>query len=166
MQFGLEHQRPLPINLSDYPAHLTEPRATFVTLHLHDQLRGCIGHLDAERPLVTDIAENAFAAAFRDPRFPPVSVSEASQLAYHISVLERPVPLNVQSEQELIDVLNPGQDGVILENGKRRGTFLPSVWTSLPRPADFVSQLKLKAGLPARGWSRSYQVWRYRVEEF
>lgn len=166
IQYGLNHGQPLPVDCNKFDPALREKRASFVTLKLNHQLRGCIGRLQAERPLVEDVAENAYSAAFRDPRFAPLSKDEFDTLEYHISVLEEPVDLPVQSEAELIEQLVPGKDGVILSDGIYRGTFLPSVWESLARPAEFVHHLKLKAGLPARGWSESYHVQRYRVEDF
>jgi len=166
IKYGLEHGRPLPITPDDYDRDLQALRASFVTLKIDGQLRGCIGRLQAERPLVEDIAENAFSAAFRDPRFEPVTEQEYASLDYHISVLNDPVDLPVRSEAELIEKLAPGKDGLILEEGFHRGTFLPSVWESLPNPRDFVRHLKMKAGLPASGWSDSYRVQRYHVEEF
>ena len=166
IQYGLDNGCPLPIDTNKYEPALREKRATFVTLKINNQLRGCIGRLHAERPLVEDIAQNAFAAAFHDPRFPPLTKSEYDLLEYHISILEEPIKLPVSSETDLIAQLVPGEDGIILGDDQHQGTFLPSVWDSLPNPKDFVQHLKLKAGLPASGWSENYRVQRYRVEEF
>jgi AmmeMemoRadiSam system protein A len=166
IKHGLETGRALHIDCSDFDNTLRQRRATFVTLKINGQLRGCIGRLQAERPLVEDVAENAFSAAFRDPRFPPLSDKEYPLLEYHISVLDEPVNLDVSSESELIDRLVPGRDGVILDDGLHRGTFLPSVWESLAQPRDFVHHLKLKAGLPATGWPEKIRVQTYQVEEF
>ncbi len=163
---GLAYGRSLPVNPADYPARLREPGAAFVTLHLHGRLRGCIGSLEAYRPLVEDVAENAFAAAFRDPRFPPVTQAEFPHLDIEVSVLSPPEPLPVRSEAELLTKIRPGVDGLILEEGMRRGTFLPAVWESLPDPRSFVSQLKLKAGLPLDYWSDTLRVYRYHTEAF
>jgi len=162
---GLRQGQPLPIRLEDYPPVLQAPRASFVTLQINDQLRGCIGSLEAVRPLVEDVAENAFAAAFRDPRFPPVSDREFDQLDYHISILSPSKPLEFESENDLLKKLRPGIDGLILEERGQRGTFLPSVWESLPSPRQFLAQLKVKAGLPADYWSDSIKVERYTVED-
>ncbi len=162
---GLRQGQPLPIRLEDYPPVLQAPRASFVTLQINDQLRGCIGSLEAVRPLVEDVAENAFAAAFRDPRFPPVSDREFDQLDYHISILSPSKPLEFESENDLLKKLRPGIDGLILEKRGQRGTFLPSVWESLPSPRQFLAQLKVKAGLPADYWSDSIKVERYTVED-
>ena len=164
IKYGLEHNKPLPINLADYPAPLQEIRASFVTLTIRQQLRGCIGTLEAIRPLVKDVVENAFAAAFRDPRFNPVQENEYHDLHYHISILNAPVPMLFDSEADLLSQLRPGVDGLVLEDLGRRGTFLPSVWESLPEPADFFRHLKTKAGLSTAHWSSSLRVQRYTVE--
>jgi AmmeMemoRadiSam system protein A len=163
---GLGEGRPLRVNLEDYAAELRAQRAAFVTLQEFGQLRGCIGHLEARQPLVKDVAENAFAAAFRDPRFPPVTARELERLHIEISVLTPATPLIFGSEQELVALIEPGRDGLILEEGLARGTFLPSVWESLPNPVDFLRQLKRKAGLPENYWSDRLRISRYRTESF
>jgi len=145
---------------------LEEPGAVFVTLELNGHLRGCIGSYLARRPLVRDVAENAFAAAFRDPRFPPLSVDELPQLEFHISLLTRPVPLPVNSREELLATLRPGVDGLLLEDPPHRSTFLPQVWESLPDPGEFLDHLLLKGGLPRGYWSPSLRFLRYTVREF
>ncbi len=164
IQHGLQTGRPLKINLADFPSELTEHRATFVTLQKHHQLRGCIGMLEAVRPLAEDIAENAFLAAFKDPRFPPLADDEFGELAIHLSILTPAEPVSFTSEQNLITQLQPGIDGLILEEGRRRGTFLPSVWEQLPEPEEFLRHLKQKAGLAADYWSENIRIYRYRTE--
>ena len=164
IQHGLQTGKPLAVNLADYPAELTEQRATFVTLEKHSQLRGCIGMLEAVRPLVKDIAENAFSAAFRDPRFPPLQADELEDLDIHLSILTPAEPMVFSSEQDVLSQLQPGIDGLILEEGYRRGTFLPSVWESLPEPRQFLRHLKQKAGLPPDYWSKNIRIYRYRTE--
>ncbi len=164
IQHGLKTGRPLPVNLADLPPEITEKRATFVTLEKHHQLRGCIGMLEAVRPLAEDIAENAFAAAFKDPRFPPLQTDEFDQLEIHLSILSTPEILSFSSEQELLSQIQPGIDGLILQEGHRRGTFLPSVWEQLPEPKQFLKHLKQKAGFSPDYWSDKLQVLRYRVE--
>lgn len=161
---GVRHGVPGAVQLNDYQRGLHARRATFVTLTHDGHLRGCIGSLEAVRPLVEDVNGNAFAAAFRDPRFPPVSEDELPGLGIGISVLSEPSPVAVLSEQDLLERLRPGVDGLILQLGNRRGTFLPSVWQSLPEPGDFLRQLKLKAGLAADEWCEGVKVWRYSVE--
>jgi len=162
--FGLATGRLLPITLADYPSELQERRATFVTLHKNGQLRGCIGKLEAVKPLVVDIAENAFSAAFQDPRFPPLEKAELADLDIHLSILTPAEPMTFRSEQELLKQLKPGVDGLILTEGHRRGTFLPSVWEQLPEPKQFLRHLKQKAGLPADYWSDKIKVCRYSAE--
>jgi len=164
IQHGLQTGRPLKINLADFPSELTEHRATFVTLQKHHQLRGCIGMLEAVRPLAEDIAENAFLAAFKDPRFPPLADDEFGELEIHLSILTPAEPVSFTSEQNLITQLQPGVDGLILEEGRRRGTFLPSVWEQLPEPEEFLRHLKQKAGLSADYWSENIRIYRYRTE--
>ncbi len=163
---GLAHGTPLEPDLEELPAELGEPRAAFLTLHLDGRLRGCIGSLEARRPLAEDVAGNAFAAAFRDPRFPPVSAAEAPRLELEISVLSPPEAMHFKSEADLLAQLQPGVDGLILSDLGRRGTFLPSVWSQLPEPRDFLVHLKHKAGLPADHWSASLTVERYTTESF
>jgi uncharacterized protein len=161
---GLATKKALVINHSDYDPELQLERACFVTLHLNGQLRGCIGSLQARRSLVDDVAENAFAAAFRDPRFNPLQPSELASLNISISVLTAAEPMSFNSEEDLIQQLKPDIDGLILQDGNRRGTFLPSVWEQLPTPREFLQHLKHKAGLPADYWSDTLQVSRYTTE--
>lgn len=164
--YGLRHGRPLPVDASAYPEDLRVPRATFVTLEIDGELRGCIGTLNAHQPLVKDVADNAFNAAFRDPRFPPLRAEELDRLDIHISVLSPATPINFRDEADLIAQLRPGVDGVILHTPTHRGTFLPSVWESLPNAEDFLRHLKRKAGLPMDYWSPEIRVERYTTEAF
>lgn len=166
IQNGLREGRPLRVRAQDFNDELQAVRASFVTLDRLGQLRGCIGHLEAYLPLVEDVAENAFAAAFRDPRFPPLAASELADLEIHISVLTPAEPMSFDSEADLLRQLRPGVDGLILQDGLARGTFLPSVWESLPEAEDFWRHLKLKAGLPENHWSDSLKVYRYQTESF
>jgi AmmeMemoRadiSam system protein A len=154
----------LQVKHEDYPPALQVPRASFVTLKVEEQLRGCIGSLEARHPLVVDVVRNAYAAAFRDPRFPALTWPEFERLGIHLSLLNPAEPLPCCGEADLLARLRPGLDGLILEEGVHRGTFLPSVWESLPDPRDFLRHLKLKAGLPAGYWSDRIRVQRYTVE--
>ncbi len=164
---GIEHGQPFRVSLDTLPPSLAAKRASFVTLNTTGgQLRGCIGSLQAYRPLAEDVSQNAWAAAFRDPRFPPLQRQELDALDIHVSVLSEAEPVAFDSEQELLDCLRPGVDGLILEDNAARGTFLPSVWDSLPDPAQFLTHLKLKAGLPADYWSDSLRVLRYTTQSF
>jgi AmmeMemoRadiSam system protein A len=164
IHYGLEHGEPLPVDTASFDEQLQRNGAAFVTLQINHQLRGCIGSLEAFQPLVEDIAHNAFAAAFRDPRFPMVSADEIDQLDIHISILTPAQEMTFHSEQDLLDQLRPGIDGLILEYGSHRGTFLPSVWESLPERRDFFDHLKMKAGLTADFWSDDVRVSRYETE--
>jgi AmmeMemoRadiSam system protein A len=120
--------------------------------------------LEAIRPLAHDIAENAYSAAFKDPRFPPLASHEFDDLEIHLSILTPASPILFSSEQNLLSQLQPGIDGLILEEGHRRGTFLPSVWESLPEPEQFLRHLKQKAGLLPNYWSPDIRMYRYRTE--
>lgn len=166
IEHGLSTGRPLAVTPSEYHRDLKAVRASFVTLQIHGQLRGCIGHLEAVQPLVVDVAENAFAAAFRDPRFEPLREDEWPAVDIHLSILTRPEPLQFNDEGDLVRQIRPGEDGLILQDGPNRGTFLPSVWESLPDPVDFLVHLKHKAGLAANHWSDRIEVYRYRTESF
>ncbi|MGB5253569.1 MAG: AmmeMemoRadiSam system protein A [Sedimenticolaceae bacterium] len=166
IEHGLANGRSLAVTASDFDRALQAVRASFVTLHSLGQLRGCIGHLQAVQPLVVDVAENAFAAAFRDPRFSPLTPEEWPEVQVDLSILTAPEPLQFSDETELIRQIRPGEDGLILQDGPHRGTFLPAVWESLPDPAEFLRHLKQKAGLAANHWSDRVEVFRYRTESF
>jgi len=161
---GVRNGIPGVIESANYTDRLRTISATFITLKIADALRGCIGTLEAVRPLIRDVHENAFAAAFRDPRFPPVAERELTGLQIGISVLSCPEPMAFGSEQDLLDQLRSGIDGLILEEGYHRSTFLPAVWESLPQPQAFFRQLKLKAGLSPDHWSDTLRVYRYHTE--
>lgn len=142
------------------PAH---HGASFVTLTQKDALRGCIGSIQAWRPLVEDVRANACAAAFADPRFVPLSRSDLAQTRIEISLLTTPQPLRFSNEENALEQLRIGIDGVVLEIGGRRSTFLPQVWESLSEPREFLSQLKIKAGLPPDYWHIDLTLSRYEV---
>ncbi|MEI7850723.1 MAG: AmmeMemoRadiSam system protein A [Kiritimatiellales bacterium] len=163
---GLEKRRTIYPNLGKLPAELREQRATFVTLTLGGNLRGCIGMLEACRPLAEDVAENARAAAFEDPRFDSLTKKEFEKLEIHISVLSPPEELMFSSEEDVLRQIRPGIDGLILQEGFQRGTFLPSVWEELPAKKLFWAHLKRKAGLPTDYWSDTLRVFRYTTEYF
>jgi AmmeMemoRadiSam system protein B/AmmeMemoRadiSam system protein A len=167
---AIEHQlfkgNPLSVELESLPDTLTEQLASFVTLNLQGRLRGCIGSLLAHRPLATDVAANAYAAAFQDPRFAPVTQAEYSDLEIHISVLSKPELMEVTSREALITRIRPGIDGIILEENGHRATYLPSVWEQLTEPQQFISELRAKAGLSRQGWAEATRIYRYTTEEF
>lgn len=164
IQHGLKMGQPLAVDPLEYTPELRDIRASFVTLHKGDKLRGCIGTITAFQPLVSDVAYHAHAAAFSDHRFSPVCLEEFPELSIHVSVLSVPEPLYFSSEEQLLEQLRPGVDGLILQEGWHRGTFLPSVWESLPEPRLFLQQLKRKAGLPADYWSNTLKISRYITE--
>jgi AmmeMemoRadiSam system protein A len=166
VEYGIGHGKHLLVETSRYPEPLQQPGACFVTLKIAGQLRGCIGSLEAHQPLVNDVAYNAFAAAFSDPRFPPVSSNELENLEFHISVLTPAVAMTFTSEQDLLKQIRPGIDGLVLEENQYRGTFLPAVWESLPEAESFFRHLKQKAGLPQDYWSERLKVSRYTTESF
>lgn len=145
---------------------LAEPGATFVTLTLGGELRGCIGSLNAHRPLGLDVRENALAAAFQDPRFPPVSPREWPGLGVEVSLLSRPEFMEFKSESQVLAQLRPGRDGVIFFAGCQKATFLPQVWEQLPEPRDFLAALKRKAGVAATYWGNNVMIATYQVEKW
>jgi AmmeMemoRadiSam system protein A len=145
---------------------LRERRAAFVTLTVDGRLRGCIGTVEAYRPLLDDVRANAVAAAFRDPRFPPLERHEFERVRVGVSVLSEPEPIAVADEADAARSLVPRRDGVLLEYRGLRGIFLPQVWAQLPDPAGFLRALKAKAGLPEDFWSPEVRLFRYRVEKY
>jgi len=170
IQFSLNNGREAmlekTLSLQNFSETLQQYRATFVTLKIHDELRGCIGTLEARQPLVFDVVQNARSAAFEDPRFTPLHKEEFPLLEVHISVLSVPEPMTFESEQDLLQKIRPGIDGLVLSAAGHRGTFLPSVWESLPTVEKFWSHLKNKAGLPVNYWSDAIKVERYTTESF
>jgi len=162
IRHGLRNQKALPVSLESYPELLRNMRATFVTLHNLAGLRGCIGTTTAVAPLIVSVSDNAYAAAFRDPRFKPLGESEFTDIHVSLSILSPSEEILFASETELLAQLRPGIDGLIIERHTRKATFLPSVWSSLKKPEEFLHHLKLKAGLmPDQAPMRA---WRYQTE--
>ena len=159
---------PLPqINLSSLPPTLQELGASFVTLTIGERLRGCIGTLEAYQPLGLDVQEHAMAAALQDPRFPQVRPEECPQIHIEVSMLTPKVPLDYRDVKELLEKIRPGVDGVILQDGYRKATFLPQVWEKLPNSSDFLSHLCNKMGAPSDLWQKKpLKVFVYQVQEF
>lgn len=155
-----------PYDGSPLHADLSRPGSSFVTLRVGEDLRGCCGTIEATHPLHVDVWNNAYASAFADPRFPALTPEEWYGTGIEISVLTEPERVDVRSEDELLDLLRPGIDGVILQAGARRSTFLPAVWEQLPDSRDFIRHLKLKAGWPTNFWPSDMQVWTYTTESF
>lgn len=140
---------------------------TFVTLKINGQLRGCIGNLKSNEPLVSGVRRNAINAAFHDPRFAPLSASELDRIEIEISILTEPQPLNYRDGIDLLEKLRPNVDGVTICQGHASATFLPQVWEQLPEPQDFLAHLCMKAGLAADAWKNSrLEVSTYQVQYF
>ncbi len=145
---------------------LAVSRGVFVTLTRGGALRGCIGVIETDQPLSEAIPDCARGAAFRDPRFPGLVETELDEVQVEISLLSPPSPLEANSRDHLLSQLEIGEDGLILEQGQHRATFLPQVWEQLPDPQQFLDRLLLKAGLPRDHWSEALRWQRYRCEKF
>ncbi len=160
--------RALPdLDLEEYSEDLRVDGASFVTLTIHDQLRGCIGTLEAYQPLVIDVQEHAAAAATQDYRFPPVTMDETAMLQIEISRLTPTQPLEYTDWRDLIAKLRPGIDGVLIRDEFQRATFLPQVWDKIPDPQEFLTHLCYKMGAPGERWrTKKLDVSIYQVEEF
>lgn len=171
IEHGLQKGQPIDLSqiITNLPDELKQPKGTFVTLEKNQQLRGCIGSLQAVRPLAEDIAMNAFNAAFRDPRFPPLLmdelVDEVLELRIAISALTTPERMdNCQTLDSFMAQLEPNRDGIILSDGFKRATFLPSVWKQLPDKEQFIRYLMQKAGMTK--WSENMLCERYYSHSF
>ena len=159
---------PLPrIQPGDLSPALRQRGACFVTLSKGGELRGCVGSIEATRPLAVDVQDRALSAAFGDPRFPSLQEGELDQVSIEISALTPPQVLPYQTPGDLPGLLRPGIDGVILSYQNRRATFLPQVWEKLPAPEQFLGRLCQKMGLPPQSWQELHlDVQTYQVEEF
>jgi AmmeMemoRadiSam system protein A len=145
---------------------LRDPGACFITLKQGENLRGCIGTLRAHRPLLEDVKANAVSAAFRDPRFSPLSPDELDRTRVEISLLSPLESLAFENEQHALSQLRPGTDGIVFEYGYHQSTFLPQVWEDLPDPVEFMTHLKHKAGLPPDFWDAEVKLARYTVSKW
>ena len=166
IQYGLKEGRALHVTTSEYSNDLQQKLASFVTLHKNGELRGCIGALQAYQPLINDIAEHAYSAAFQDPRFVALSENEYAELSIEVSVLGKPEVMAFENEEDLLKQIRPEVDGLILEYKFNRGTFLPSVWEQLPDKKEFLNHLKMKAGLPIDWWDNAVKISRYETFSF
>lgn len=156
-----------PIHYTDKElAELRQTGASFVTLTQNGDLRGCIGTLEAFRPLKEDIEANALASAFRDPRFPPLEAAEWPYTQVEISILSAPKAIEFQNEIDLFQQIKPEVDGIILSLGERRATFLPQVWEQLPTHREFFARLKQKAGLPIDFPVERLHIEKYQVQKY
>jgi len=145
---------------------LTEPGASFVTLMQDGELRGCIGTVQAHRPLLADIKRNAVSAAMDDPRFLPLTRDELAAVRIEVSLLSTPQPFDYSDEKDALAQIRPGIDGIVFEYGRYRSTFLPQVWESLAQPQHFLAALKLKAGLPSDFWAEDVKLSSYTVSKW
>lgn len=166
IEHGLTHGEPLPIDCAELNRALAAPAATFTTVRLLGELRGCCGALEATGPIATHVTRSAFWAAFRDPRFDPVGRHEFGAIRLEVSVLSPLEPILASSEAELLERLAPGTDGLVIVEGVRRATFLPKVWDTLPDPRQFLDHLKAKCGLPDEYWSERLEFLRYRTTTY
>ncbi len=155
-----------PMTAREDAPWLRERGATFVTLTQNGDLRGCIGTLEAHRPLLEDVKANALAAAFHDPRFSPLQIPELACTRVEVSLLSPAQAMRFESEQDALAQLRPEVDGVIFEYGYYRSTFLPQVWEQLPDPDIFLAQLKRKAGLSTSFWAEEIRLSRYTVTKW
>ena len=167
LEMGVRGGKLPPLDLEPMPARLREQGASFVTLTINGELRGCIGALEPYQPLAEDVREHAVAAALQDYRFPKVRPEELAHIEIEISRLTLPVPLAYSTPEDLLDKLHPGTDGVLLRDGARRATFLPQVWEKVPDPAEFLDHLCYKMGTPPDLWRNKHlDISIYQVEEF
>ena len=167
LEHGVRGEKQPALDLKSMPKRLKETGASFITLTIHGNLRGCIGALEPYQPLAQDVREHALAAAMEDPRFPPVTADELGKIEIEISRLTLPVKLTYTDPEDLLSKLRPQVDGVILRDGFRRATFLPQVWEKLPDKSEFLDNLCYKMGAPPDTWRHKVlEVLIYQVEEF
>jgi AmmeMemoRadiSam system protein A len=155
-----------PLVTPEEAAWLREPGACFITLTYETRLRGCIGTLQAHRALGEDVRQNAVAAAFRDPRFKPLTATEFDGVEVEVSLLSALESLRFTDERDALQQLRVGVDGVIFQYGHHKSTFLPQVWRDYEEPAEFIAHLKYKAGLPPDFWDAEVKLSRYTVTKW
>jgi AmmeMemoRadiSam system protein A len=167
LEFCVRGETLPPLDESTLTPSLRADGASFVTLTVNGQLRGCIGALESHRPLAQDVREHAVAAALEDPRFPRVRERELKGIQIEVSRLTRPVPLEYKDANDLLSRLRPHVDGVILRDAFRRATFLPQVWEKIPNPVEFLRNLCYKMDVHPDAWrTQHFDVLTYQVEEF
>jgi len=167
MELAVRGEKLPPLDDAALTASLKEVGASFVTLTVRGDLRGCIGALEPYQPLAMDVREHAIAAASEDPRFPPVRPEELDQIEVEVSRLTIPKPLEYKDANDLLAKLRANVDGVILRDGWRRATFLPQVWEKIPDKAEFLTELCYKMGAAPHAWQQKHlEVLIYQVEEF
>ena len=156
----------VPYAVDETAPWLAEHGACFVTLTQDGELRGCIGSLQAHRPLLADVKSNAVSAAMRDPRFTPLTVEELDITTVEVSLLSESQEMQIRDEADALAQLRPNIDGIIFEYGRYRSTFLPQVWESLAQPRQFLGMLRRKAGLPEDFWAEGVKLSRYTVTKW
>ncbi len=166
IRHGLNTGQPLTVTADGWAGVPAEEYGNFVTLTQAGQLRGCVGCVEPTQPLAPSVAAHAFGAAFGDPRFPPLTDTEAEHTRIEISVLSSPEPVDAPTRESLAAALRPRKDGLLLADGTHRATFLPKVWEQLPDPEQFIAHLRSKAGLSAHGWSDTIRCFRYHTISF
>ena len=154
------------VEVKGFPHPMRTHRRTFVSVHTGGKLRGCVGSLAPNNPLIADVVQNAYRAAFEDKRFKPLTEEDLTETDISVSVLSTPRAMNFRDEADLVAQIQPDTDGLILQDGQKRGIFLPVVWEQIATPRDFLRHLKNKAGLPLDHWSDGLKVWRYTTESF
>lgn len=157
---GLENKKYSPEN---YPCVLEEYGASFITIELNGDLRGCIGSIIAHRPLIQDLIKNAHSAAFADPRFFPLTQDEFQNIKISVSLLTKPQKMSFENEADLLEQIKPYEDGLIIREGAKQGVFLPVVWEELPDKQEFLNHLKLKAGLDRNYFSDTIEVFKFKA---
>lgn len=162
---GLRGRLPLAPDPADLPAVLRARVGSFVTLTVLGELNGCIGSIEGFEPLGVSVARHAWAAAFSDPRLPPLRRSDYEHLTIEVSVLSRLAEIPVDSRRELLADLRPGVDGLVIEARRQRAVFLPAVWDALPDPVEFLDRLYMKAGLVPGSWPDRMQAFRFTAEK-
>ena len=154
------------VEVSGFPHPMRTHRRTFVSVNAGGKLRGCVGSLVANNPLIADVVQNAYRAAFEDKRFKPLTEEDLVETDISVSLLSTPRPMSFRSEADLVAQIQPDTDGLILQDDNKRGIFLPIVWEQIFEPREFLRYLKNKAGLPPDHWSDSIKCWRYTTESF
>jgi AmmeMemoRadiSam system protein A len=165
IRHGLATGKAPPLALDHVAAEWRKPGACFVTLESQGNLRGCVGSILPRRPMALDVTENAFAAAFRDSRFAPVTKQDLASIDVSLSLMGALEPLSATNDQDLLALLRPHVDGLLIDDGYHRSVFLPQVWDQLPNPADFLAALKRKGGFAEGPWPTGFAVSRFQVEE-
>lgn len=168
IEYGIDYNTKPDItnytNNNEYSSELRKKIACFVSIKIFNKLNGCMGSLIATKPLINDLVDNSYSAAFLDNRFPPIIKEHLKNINIEISFLNHPKEIFFDSEQDLISKITPKIDGLIIIEGKKKGTFLPSVWKDLPQKKVFLAHLKIKAGLNKDYWSNNIKIFKYQTQ--